>query len=141
MGGLGPKSGARRFASRHARKQARPRTNSQTSAFTNERASYPPFQEAVGWLKYTYMYGRMVKNPLAYGVTYEMQAVGGEWEGVGGGVGGRWGVWGGGWGVGGGSGGSEYESARLRLAGLECSDLVGKGRRRHGPLTPAAEQH
>ena len=32
-------------------------------------------QEAVAWLKFTYMYGRMVKNPLAYGITYETLAV------------------------------------------------------------------
>jgi len=45
-------------------------------------------QEAVAWLKYTYMYGRMVKNPLAYGVTYEALAVSHECiGGWGGGVG------------------------------------------------------
>jgi hypothetical protein len=36
---------------------------------TNQSSIHP--QEAVAWLKYTYMYVRMVKNPLAYGITYE----------------------------------------------------------------------
>ena len=27
--------------------------------------------EAVRWLSYTYLYVRMMKNPLAYGITYE----------------------------------------------------------------------
>jgi hypothetical protein len=29
----------------------------------------------MAWLKYTYMYGRMIKNPLAYGLTMEAWAV------------------------------------------------------------------
>lgn len=32
-------------------------------------------REGVAWLKYTYMYGRMTRNPLAYGVTPEAAAV------------------------------------------------------------------
>lgn len=32
-------------------------------------------QEAVSWLKYTYMYGRMTKNPLPYGATWDTIAV------------------------------------------------------------------
>lgn len=40
-------------------------------------------QEAIAWLKYTYLYGRMTKNPLAYGITWETLAVGGRAKGAG----------------------------------------------------------
>ncbi len=29
-------------------------------------------REAVQWLSYTYMYTRMVKNPLVYGLTFQV---------------------------------------------------------------------
>ena len=32
-------------------------------------------KEGVAWLRYTYMYGRMTRNPLAYGVTHDALAL------------------------------------------------------------------
>lgn len=32
-------------------------------------------KEAVQWLSYTYMYSRMVKNPLVYGLTYKVRGL------------------------------------------------------------------
>ncbi len=33
-------------------------------------------REAVQWLSYTYMYCRMVKNPLVYGLTFQVRVHG-----------------------------------------------------------------
>ena len=39
-------------------------------------------REAVQWLSYTYLYCRMVKNPLVYGLTYQVWGMGCARRGV-----------------------------------------------------------